>query len=208
MRHALLQRLLPFTGLVPVVLIVPLLAFDKYAIAICLGMASGVVVITYHVRRGQGVTSLDVLLLGFASLNAVLYFGFGTAILIKHIDAVIYTLLALQAAYSLLGSEPWTTQFTRRVLPPEVWSRPEFHAMNRFATALWLGCFAVCDVIALVAPQPLRLYLPIGLMVVLAVISRPLSRAYLARQLGVPVGALPAEWALLADADRVDRLRP
>jgi hypothetical protein len=32
--------------------------------------------------------------LGFAALNAVLYFGFDNAVVLEHIDAVIYTLLA------------------------------------------------------------------------------------------------------------------
>jgi hypothetical protein len=47
---------------------------------------------------------------------------------------------------------------------------------------------------ALLVAQPLRLYLPIATMIALAVVSRPLSRAHLARLLGVPAGALPAEW--------------
>jgi hypothetical protein len=48
---------------------------------------------------------------------------------------------------------------------------------------------------ALTFAQPLRLYLPIATMVAVAVVSRPLSRAPLARLLGVPAGALPAEWS-------------
>jgi hypothetical protein len=36
--------------------------FSLYAIAIVLGIASGALVIAYHLLQGQGVTSLDVLL--------------------------------------------------------------------------------------------------------------------------------------------------
>jgi hypothetical protein len=187
---------LPFTGLIPVLLILPLLAVNLYAIAIVVALASGATVIAYHLGRGQGVTSLDVILIGFASANAVLYFGFGYTLLLDHIDAVIYTVLAVQATLSLRPArEPWTTQFTKRIVDPGAWELPEFQAVNRFSTTLWAIGFAACDVIALVAGQPWRLYGPIVLLVGLAVASRPLSRAYLGRLLGVPAGdPLPAPW--------------
>lgn len=38
-RPPLRQRLLPFTGLIPVMLMVPVLAFNLYAIAIVLGIS-------------------------------------------------------------------------------------------------------------------------------------------------------------------------
>jgi hypothetical protein len=173
---------------------VPVLAFNLYGLAIVLGLVSGTGVIAYHLARGQGVTSLDVLLLGFAAINAVLYFGFDEDVLLDHIDAVIYSVLAAHAASTLLRGEPWTAQFMRRTLPPEAWGLPEFRAVNRFSTALWAGCFAACDVLALTAGDPLRNSGPVALMVLTAVASRPLARAYLARRLGVPVGELPAPW--------------
>jgi hypothetical protein len=193
-RDSLRRRLLPFTGLIPVLLMVPVLAFNLYGPAIVLALASGGAVIAYHLVRGQGVTSLDLLLLGFAALNAVLYFGFDNAVLLDHIDAVIYTLLAAQATWTLFRGEPWTTQFMRRTVPPEAWTLPEFRAVNRFSTALWAACFAACDLAALLLGQPLRLYLPIAGMVATAAVSRPLARRYLARRLGVAVDALPAPW--------------
>jgi hypothetical protein len=192
-RRSVRTRLLPFTGLVPVVLMVPVLAFDLYGLAIVLALVSGLAVVAFHLRRGQGVTSLDLLLLGFAALNAVLYLGLDSTVLLDHLDAVVYSLLTLQAASSLRpGAEPWTTQFTRRVMAPEAWSRPEFVDMNRFSTGLWVACFASCTALALAAGDPLRLYLPIALMVAVAVASRRLAREYLARLLGVAPDALPA----------------
>jgi hypothetical protein len=189
------KRLLPFTGLIPVVLMVPVLAFDLYGLAIVLALVSGAGVIVYHVSRGQGVSSLDVILLCFGALNAVLYFGLNNTILLDHIDAVIYTLLAAHATGSLFRDPPWTTQFTKRTVPQQAWELPEFRAVNRFSTAIWAACFAACDVIALAAGDPLRLYLPIALMVVTALLSRRLARAYLARLLGLAGGdALPAPW--------------
>jgi hypothetical protein len=57
------------------------------------------------------------------------------------------------------------TQFTKRTVAPEAWKLPEFRAVNRFSTALWAASFAACDVIALTVAHPLRIYLPIALMV-------------------------------------------
>jgi hypothetical protein len=193
-RPSLRQRVLPFTGLIPAILMVPVLAANHYALGIIIAIASGLAVIAYHLTRGQGATSLDLLLLGFGCANAVLYFGFDETLLLDHIDAVIYTALAGQAGWSLVRGEPWTTQFTKRTVSPEAWELPEFDAVNRFSTATWAVGFAACDVVALVAQQPLRLYLPLAIMIALAVSSRPLARAYLARRLGVGVGALPAPW--------------
>src|SRR4051795_2090148 len=168
---------------------------SHYGLAIVLALVSGAGVISYHVSRRQGVSSLDVILLCFGALNAVLYFGFDNTILLDHIDAVIYTLLTAHATWSLFRDPPWTTQFTKRTVPQHAWELPEFRAVNRFSTAIWAACFAACDVIALAAGDPLRLYLPIGLMVLTALLSRRLARAYLARLLGVSADALPAPWA-------------
>src|SRR3954454_13548627 len=193
--EAVRRRVLPFTGPIPVVVMVPVLALNAYGLAIVLTLVSGAGVIAYHLVHGQGVTSLDLILLGFGAVNAVVYFGFGNAVLLDHIDAVIYTVLAAQATWSLFRDPPWTAQFTRRTVAPEEWELSEFRAVNRFATAIWAACFAACDVLALAAAQPWRLYAPVVLMLVTAVASRRLSRLYLARLLGFPADALPAPWS-------------
>ena len=79
----------------------------------------------YHLARGQGITSLDLLALAFAIVNLVLYFALDNTWLIEHVAVVFYTLLALQCAVSLVRGDPWTTQFTRRVVTPEFAHRPD-----------------------------------------------------------------------------------
>src|SRR3954466_12229115 len=86
-REAVRRRVLPFTGLIPVVVMVPVLALNAYGLAVALALVSGAGVIVYHLARGQGVTSLDLILIGFGAVNAVLYFGFDDAVLLDHIDA-------------------------------------------------------------------------------------------------------------------------
>jgi hypothetical protein len=172
-----------FTGLIPVLIMVPILLLHAYAVGILVAVVGSALVVAYHLRRGQGITSLDVLALTFAVANLVLYFGFDSTVLIEHLDAVFYALLAAQSAVSLIAGSPWTTQFTRRTVVPELWETPAFRAMNTLTTRLWAACFVLCLIAALLLPDPIRVWVPVGLMVVTVVLSRRLGRRYLARRL-------------------------
>jgi len=177
-----------FTGLIPVLVMVPILLAHAYAVGVAVAAAGAALVVAYHVSRGQGITSLDVLALVFAVANLVLYVGFDSTILIEHLDAAFYTLLAAQSLLSLVTGSPWTTQFTRRTVVPELWGSEAFRSMNVRTTRLWAGCFVVCDVVALTLPHPSRVWVPVGVMVLTVVVSRRLGRRYLARRLGLSGG--------------------
>src|SRR3954471_12845008 len=105
---------LAFTGLLPVVLMVPILIAHAYAAGVIVAVVGCVGVVVYHLARGQGLTSLDLLALLFALVNAVLYFALGSTWLIEHVAIAFYTLLAVQCVVSLFRGDPWTLQFTRR----------------------------------------------------------------------------------------------
>src|SRR3954453_13731953 len=92
---------LAFPGLLPDVLIVPILIAHAYAAGVIVAVVGCVGVLVYHLARRQGVTSLDLLALLFAVGNVVLYFGLGNTWLIGHVAIVFYTLLALQCVVSL-----------------------------------------------------------------------------------------------------------
>ncbi|MFC4786359.1 hypothetical protein ACT8ZV_17920 [Nocardioides sp. MAHUQ-72] len=172
-----------FTGLVPVILMVPILLAEAYALGVLVAFVGVAVVIAYHLRRGQGVSSLDALAAAFAVANVVLYFGFDSTLLIEHLDAAFYTLLALQALFSLRGDTPWTTQFSRRTVVPDLWSTDAFVAMNLHTTRLWAACFVLCDVAALTLPDPSRVWVPVALMIATVIVSRRVGRRVLADRL-------------------------
>jgi len=115
---------------------VPILLAHWYALGVVVAVVGCVGVVAYHLVRRQGMTSLDVLALVFAVVNVVLYFVLGNERLIKHVAVVFYSLLAVQCAVSLVRREPWTTQFTRRVVTPEFAEDPRFREMNLRATAV------------------------------------------------------------------------
>ncbi len=50
-------------------------------------------------------------------------------------------------------------------------------------TALWAAAFTVCDAIALLAPGPLRVFIPIALLFATALAVTRLARFYWARLL-------------------------
>lgn len=172
-----------FTGLVPVVLMVPILLMHAYLAGVLVAVAGSALVIGYHLFRRQGVTSLDLLAVGFGCANLVLYVGFGSTLLIEHLDAVFYSLLLAQSAVSLVRGRPWTTQFTRRTVVPQMWGSEAFASMNVLTTRLWVACFLLCDVAALTLGDPLRVWAPIAVMAVTVVLSRRLGRRHLALRL-------------------------
>jgi hypothetical protein len=59
------QRLFSFIGLIPMVLALPPLVFHLWAIATVASGLSAILVIVYHLHKGQGITSLGLLSLGF-----------------------------------------------------------------------------------------------------------------------------------------------
>jgi hypothetical protein len=187
--------LLAFTGLIPLALMIPVLMLHLYAAGIIEGLVAGAGVISYHLVRRQGITNLDFLTIGFAALTALLYFGFDNKTIIENLDVAIYTLLVTLLTLSLIRRRPWTAQFAKRVIPPELWDRPAFHTVNMRITALWAAAFVVCDLLASLGSGPARRYAPIALLITTAMLVPRIARWYRARLLastpGEP-GHLPA----------------
>ena len=170
---------LAFTGLLPVVLMVPILIAHAYAAGVIVAVVGCVGVLIYHLARRQGVTSLDLLALLFAVVNVVLYFGLHNTWLIGHVAIVFYTLLALQCAVSLFRGDPWTMQFTRRVVRPEFLADPRFRGMNVRTTVVWTLSFAVCDALAVLVHGAAGTWLPLVVLALAVVVSRVSGRLYL-----------------------------
>lgn len=169
---------LAFTGLLPVVLMVPILIAHAYAAGVIVAVVGCVGVVVYHLARGQGITSLDALAVLFAVGNVVLFFGLGNTWLIGHVAIVFYTLLALQAAVSLFRGDPWTMQFTRRVVRSDFVADPRFRRMNVQTTVVWTVAFVACDVLSLVVHGAAGTWLPVVVLALAVVISRVSGRLY------------------------------
>ena len=170
---------LAFTGLLPVVLMVPILIAHAYATGVVVAVVGCVGVVAYHLARRQGITSLDLLALLFAVVNVVLYFGLGSTWLIGHVAVVFYTLLALQCAVSLFRGEPWTMQFTRRVVRPEFVADLRFRRMNVRTTVVWTVAFVACDALSILVHGAAGTWSPLVVLALAVVASRVGGRLYL-----------------------------
>jgi hypothetical protein len=169
--------LMSFTGLLPLALTVPLLLLHFWALGIFVNGVGALIIIGFHLRRGQGITGLDVLSLACAIANAVLYFGYHTIILLEHLDTVIYSLLGLQVLYAQLRGEPWTIQFAKRAVAPELWATPEFLTANRGVSLLWGACFVCSAAVSLWrALGAWQTLIPAALLVSMAVFTPRLAR--------------------------------
>jgi hypothetical protein len=184
--------LLGFTGLIPLIAMVPILMLRLYTAGILEGLVLGSGVIVYHLVRRQGVTSIDLLAIGFAALNAVLYFGFGDRTIVTNLDITIYTIVATMIVLSLIRRRPWTEQFAKRMVPAHMWERSAFHTINMRISSLWAASFVACDAIALSTDGAVRRFVPIALLIATAAIVPRFARLLRARlmaaeQLPVPV---------------------
>src|SRR6476619_4538002 len=156
---------LAFTGLLPVLRMVPILLVHAYALGVIVAAAGCLGVVGYHLARGQGITSLDLLALAFATVNLCLYFFAHSTWLIEHVAVVFYTLLAAQCLVSLVRRDPWTAQFTRRVVTPAFVADPRFQTMNVRATTVWAVAFVACVVLSLTLHGAVSIWLPLVVMV-------------------------------------------
>ena len=182
---------LAFTGLLPVIIMVPILLVHAYALGVIVAAAGCLGVVGYHLARGQGITSLDLLALVFATVNLGLYFIADNTWLIEHVAVVFYTLLAVQCIVSLVRGDPWTSQFTKRVVTPEFVTDSRFRVMNVRSTAVWAVAFAACDIFSLALHGAVSTWLPVLVMVVAVVASRVLGRTVLSG--GAGYDAAPAQ---------------
>lgn len=167
-----------FTGLIPLALTLPFLVLQLWRVAILVGTVAALIVITYHLRRRQGVTSLDVFSLGFGLTNAVLYFGFGSTVLLRRLDTVMYSLLFGQVVVAQMRGVPWTVQYAKRVVPPELWASGPFVAANRLLSTCWGACFLSCALISLTPLGIGRTLIPVALLLAMAFMTPRLSRWY------------------------------
>lgn len=148
-----MSALLPFTGLIPVLLILGPLIAGWWTAAILINLVASLSVIGFHLARRQGVTTFDLLVLGLGVANGILWFGFGNDTLLRNFAVPIYAILAIQAVVSLRLGEPWTVQFAKRQVDSSLWTSPGFIAVNRQTTKWWAAGFVTCALLALL-PEP------------------------------------------------------
>ena len=183
-----LAWLMSFTGLIPLALTLPLLLLHLWTLGIVVSAVSAILVISYHLQRHQGVTSLDILSLGFAVVNGILYLGFHTTILFEYLDTIIYTLLFGQVLHAQMRGEPWTVQYAKRTVAPELWTTRPFLAANHVISIGWGVCFLFCALLSLWhGLGAWQVLTPAIVLASMAMLTPRVSRWYGRRMAGLPV---------------------
>jgi hypothetical protein len=181
---------LGFIGLAPIALTLPLAFLHLWSLYVVAVIATSLLVLGYRLLQRQRLNSANLLNLLFGVINAVLYFGLHTSIVLQYVNIAIYTLLFVQVVASLLWGDPWTEQFTKPFGAARgLLHTRAFHKGNRFVTMIWAAVFLLCALIeafAEIAGKQLhRLellrFLPLLLLVVLALQTGRLLGWYITR---------------------------
>jgi predicted membrane protein len=157
---------------------IPLLMLQLWTACIVAAISISLVTILYNLSQKRGVTSLEALSLFFGLVNAVLYFGFQSTFLLQRLGAFIYLLLLVQVILSLVRGVPWTEQYAKRSVSPELWENPMFRETNRFLTIVWGCAFLVDMVLSIAFTGWLGNIVPIALVVATAVATPFLTKWY------------------------------
>lgn len=172
-----------FSGLIPLALMVPFLILHVWVVCIVLAIGGSLLLLISGFTKTRTVSSLQVLTLLFGIANAVLYFGFQTVFLLTHLGAVIYSVLFVQVALSLLRGKPWTEEYARRSATPEAQKSALFHETNMFLTGVWGASFLASALVTLLGSGLWATLVSFGLLVLSAVSTPILVKVYLGLRL-------------------------
>jgi len=126
-----------------------------WRLGLAVGMISQIILIlAVHPRR---VGVLDGATLAFFLVVGVLAVLRPDSSVQDHVDIISTAWLAIVAAVSLVVGHPFTLDFSRDSVPPEVARSSRFMSVNRTITGVWAACFAgmaVAGVIATATDRP------------------------------------------------------
>jgi len=124
-------------------------------------------------------------LLAFVALMA--WPGAAGPILSRYVVTGIYACLFAAAFFPpLLGMDPFTYHYAKKITPPDVWENPIFVTINRIMTYTWSAVFSVCIALSLYPSLWTRAIVPISLIVGFGVPFSLRFPDYYLRRLGLP----------------------
>jgi hypothetical protein len=133
----------------PFLLFVLLGKFVDWRLGVAAGLVASILVILLVTPRKVGVVSGA--MLGFFAAASVLAVVAPHTGLHPYLHAASAGWFALVAGASILVGHPFTLDFSRDQVSPEVAASPEFLAVNRAISAMWALGFAVIAVATAVA---------------------------------------------------------
>ena len=152
----------------PFLLFVLLGRFVDWRLGVAAGLAASVLVILLVKPRRVGVVN-GAMLGFFAAAGALALVAPQTGVH-PYLHAASAGWFALVAGISVLVGHPFTLDFSRDAVSPEVAATPEFLAVNRAISTLWAMGFAVIAAATAVAAATNRDVLGVAAVVVVVVV--------------------------------------
>jgi hypothetical protein len=126
-----------------------------WRLALAVGMIGQIVLILAVQPRRVGV--LGAAMLGFFIVVGVIALIWPDSPIQDHVDTISSAWLAIVVTVTLALGHPFTLDFSRDQVSPEVASSERFMAVNRTITGVWAACFAglaAVSVIGAITDQP------------------------------------------------------
>ena len=118
----------------------------ELALALALA-AAAVTMVRQFLSRSPKL--LDGVTFAFFVFVAVGVLGFGWMILATYMTVLVNVTLMTIAWGSLLAGAPFTIQYAREQVPPELWRSPLFIRINQYITAVWGVDFSLSALVSL-----------------------------------------------------------
>jgi all-trans-retinol 13,14-reductase len=129
-------------------IILAVLGNSWFLVALVLALAVAGVTTARQVFE-RSLKILDTVTLAFFVFVAVGLIGFGWGILATYMTLFVKLTLMAIAWGSLLAGSPFTIQYARGQVAPELWHAPLFIRINRYVTAVWGLNFSLSAVVSL-----------------------------------------------------------
>lgn len=142
-------------GFSPFIVFAILMRLSTVPVALFAGAAVALVLVARELRAGKAAKVLEigtVLLFGGLGLLVIIAPGDWSILGVRlAVDIGLFAIVVI----SILIRRPFTLQYAREQVPPEIAAHPAFYAVNTVITAGWAVAFAV-----MVAADGLMLYAP------------------------------------------------
>jgi hypothetical protein len=143
-----------FFGFAPWIAFMVLSSNNTFELGAVVALVIAVVMLGVQQLSGQKPSPFDYATLGFFALLVIVGLFANDATVATWVQPVANFALFAIALVSILIGKPFTRQYARQSLPPEVWDSPGFLQGTLQVAWVWVAAFAVMTVSSLITVFP------------------------------------------------------
>ena len=124
---------------------------------------------------------------GLALIGLALFPGTTGTVLSNYSVTIVYSCLFIAAFVPpLIGMDPFTYHYAKKMAPKAVWENPIFIRINIIMTYVWAGIFVVCIILSLYPSVVTRAYIPLALILFIGMPFNMRYPDFHLKRLGLP----------------------